>query len=142
VSAGERFADAGARLLAAECLAEAVEAFRARGRPASARSAAGTARRYLTECGVRPRTPALHALDGMPWLTEREHSVALLAVEGHSNREIADQLTVSVRTVESHLQRVYDKTGVRGRDELARMLDGSGDPGRPAGRSPLPAVVS
>ena len=57
-------------------------------------------------------------------LTSSERSVADLAVAGRSNREIADQLVVSVRTVESHLASAYRKLGVRSRVQLA---DGPGD---------------
>jgi len=45
--------------------------------------------------------------------------VALLVVQGGSNREAADQLYLSVRTVEVHLGRVFRKLGVRSRVELA-----------------------
>jgi len=55
-------------------------------------------------------------------LTRRENEVARLAGGGLSNREIADELVVSVRTVENHLQRAYDKLGISGRDELAATL--------------------
>jgi len=51
-------------------------------------------------------------------LTERELDVALLVVQGASNREVADQLYLSVRTVEVHLGRVFRKLGVRSRVEL------------------------
>ncbi|MFD4993128.1 response regulator transcription factor, partial [Cellulosimicrobium cellulans] len=51
-------------------------------------------------------------------LTERELDVALLVVQGASNREAADQLYLSVRTVEVHLGRVFRKLGVRSRVEL------------------------
>ncbi|KAJ8143269.1 hypothetical protein OY671_003587 [Metschnikowia pulcherrima] len=51
-------------------------------------------------------------------LTERELDVALLVVQGASNREAADQLYSSVRTVEVHLGRVFRKLGVRSRVEL------------------------
>lgn len=51
-------------------------------------------------------------------LTARELEVAMLVVEGESNRDIADALHVSVRTVEVHLGRVFVKLGVRTRVEL------------------------
>ena len=54
-------------------------------------------------------------------LTEREREVAALAVLGFGNRAIADSLVVSRRTVENHLQHVYDKLGVAGRHELAAV---------------------
>lgn len=55
-------------------------------------------------------------------LTEMERRVAELVVEGHTNREAAAILFVSVRTVESNLTRVYGKLGIRSRTELTRRL--------------------
>ena len=55
-------------------------------------------------------------------LTETERRIAELAASGRSNREIAGQLFVSERTVESNLTRAYRKLGVRSRTELARRL--------------------
>lgn len=52
-------------------------------------------------------------------LTPTEQQVADLAAHGRSNREIAAELLVSVRTVESNLTRIYRKLGVRSRTELA-----------------------
>jgi DNA-binding CsgD family transcriptional regulator/exonuclease VII small subunit len=60
-------------------------------------------------------------------LTASERSVADLAAAGRSNREIADQLVVSVRTVESHLASAYRKLGVRSRVQLAGALAGSSE---------------
>ena len=54
-------------------------------------------------------------------LTARELEVAMLVVEGTSNRDIADALHVSVRTVEVHLGRVFVKLAVRTRVELTVM---------------------
>jgi DNA-binding CsgD family transcriptional regulator len=51
-------------------------------------------------------------------LTERELQVAMLVVEGASNKEIAERLSVSVRTVEVHVGRVFVKLGVHNRVEL------------------------
>ncbi|PJI95083.1 regulatory LuxR family protein [Luteimicrobium subarcticum] len=61
-------------------------------------------------------------------LTDRELDVALLVVEGASNREVAETLFVSVRTVEVHLGRVFRKLGVRSRLELT-VLAHRGGPG-------------
>jgi DNA-binding NarL/FixJ family response regulator len=55
-------------------------------------------------------------------LTETERRIAQLAADGRSNREIAGELFVSERTVESNLTRAYRKLGVRSRTELARKL--------------------
>jgi len=58
-------------------------------------------------------------LDG---LTERERDVMRLVVEGLPNKLVADQLDISVRTVEVHRARVFDKMGVRSAVELANLL--------------------
>lgn len=57
-----------------------------------------------------PRTP----------LTPREDEVVKLIAEGHSSREIARALTISVRTVERHRENVLQKLGMRDRTELTR----------------------
>ncbi|MBA4262247.1 MAG: DNA-binding response regulator [Comamonadaceae bacterium] len=55
-------------------------------------------------------------------LTERERDVMRLVVEGLPNKLVADQLHISVRTVEVHRSRVFDKMGVRSAVELANAL--------------------
>jgi DNA-binding CsgD family transcriptional regulator/Tfp pilus assembly protein PilF len=56
-------------------------------------------------------------------LTAAEVRVAILAAGGMSNREIADQLWLSVNTVETHLRHVYAKLGIGSRRELAQLAD-------------------
>jgi two-component system, LuxR family, response regulator DctR len=55
-------------------------------------------------------------------LTERERDVMRLVVEGLPNKLIADQLDISVRTVEVHRSRVFDKMEVKSAVELANLL--------------------
>ena len=55
-------------------------------------------------------------------LTERERSVMRLVTEGLPNKLIADQLDISVRTVEVHRARVFDKMDVKSAVELANLL--------------------
>jgi two-component system, LuxR family, response regulator DctR len=55
-------------------------------------------------------------------LTDRERDVMRLVVEGLPNKLIADQLAISVRTVEVHRARVFDKMGVKSAVELANLL--------------------
>ncbi len=55
-------------------------------------------------------------------LTERERDVLRLVVQGLPNKLIADQLDISVRTVEVHRARVFDKMGVKSAVELANLL--------------------
>lgn len=57
-------------------------------------------------------------------LTERERKVMRLVVEGLPNKLIADQLDISVRTVEVHRARVFDKMEVKSAVELANLLRG------------------
>jgi DNA-binding CsgD family transcriptional regulator len=60
----------------------------------------------------RPRTPP----SGYPGgLTAREGEVLVLITEGRSNQEIADELWLSVRTVERHINKLYAKIDARGR---------------------------
>jgi DNA-binding CsgD family transcriptional regulator len=73
--------------------------------------------RLLGEAVVAPAMPARSALSAA------EIRVTDLAVEGLSNREIADRLYLSPRTVGAHLYTVFRKLGVGGRDELAAALD-------------------
>jgi two-component system response regulator DctR len=55
-------------------------------------------------------------------LTERERAVMDLVVAGLPNKLVADQLNISVRTVEVHRSRVFDKMGVKSAVELANAL--------------------
>ncbi len=65
---------------------------------------------------VSPRRSALREFGG---LTDREQEVARLIAQGRSNREIADALVVTVRTVEAHITRILDKLGFKSRTEIA-----------------------
>lgn len=55
--------------------------------------------------------------DGAEQITERELAVLKLAAQGHSNRDIAHQLGISVRTAQTHLSNVFNKMGVGSRTE-------------------------
>ncbi|MGB8254662.1 MAG: helix-turn-helix transcriptional regulator, partial [Pseudonocardiaceae bacterium] len=68
--------------------------------------------------------PALAALTTPLPLTQREREIVTLAASGLSNRQIADRLVVSVRTVEGHLYRACAKLGASDRAELAALLRG------------------
>src|ERR1041384_6586786 len=54
-------------------------------------------------------------------LSRREVEVLRLVAQGHTNQEVADQLAVSVKTIETHRKRLSDKLGLRGRAELFRF---------------------
>ena len=79
------------------------------------------ARSELKAAGVRPRRSAVSGPDA---LTPSERRVAELAAAGSSNRDIAQALFVTVRTVELHLTHVYAKLGIRARGEIAQALRG------------------
>jgi DNA-binding CsgD family transcriptional regulator len=77
------------------------------------------ARDELGAAGARPRRTAM---SGKEALSPRERQVADLAAEGRSNREIAETLFVTVKTVEWHLRHAYEKLGVSSRSGLASAL--------------------
>ncbi len=117
--AGE-FAELGAQALAADARAQAAEAHRGAGHRRQASASAASAA-SLARSGGGIRTPALEGL--MPYtLTVREREVATLASQGVSNQEIARRLVLSVRTVETHLARAYDKLGINSRGALREAL--------------------
>lgn len=63
-----------------------------------------------------PRQAAKHAFDG---LTEREREIAASVTQGKSNRGIANELFVSERTVEKHIERIMAKLGANSRAQIA-----------------------
>jgi len=73
----------------------------------------------LRAAGSRPRRPAVRGVDA---LSPQERRIASLATEGLSNREIAEALFLTRRTVEMHLTGAYRKLGVAGRGELTDAL--------------------
>jgi DNA-binding CsgD family transcriptional regulator len=81
---------------------------------------ADRARTELYAAGGRPRRDALTGPDS---LTPSERRVAELAAEGHGNREIAQALYVTPRTVEFHLTSVYRKLGITARAGLSDVLE-------------------
>jgi DNA-binding CsgD family transcriptional regulator len=116
---------AGARTRARECLRESLDLGHALGGLALA----GRARQELVAAGGRPRRDAISGRDA---LTPSELRVAQLAADGHTNRQIAQALFVTQRTVENHLTSTYGKLGISSRPELPAALAGS--PRRSAAR--------
>jgi tetratricopeptide (TPR) repeat protein len=80
---------------------------------------AAQAREELVTAGARPRRDALRGRDA---LTASELRTAQLAADGRTNREIAQALFVSLRTVETHLTHTYQKLVIQSRDELPGAL--------------------
>ncbi|MEU2062440.1 LuxR C-terminal-related transcriptional regulator [Streptomyces sp. NPDC013455] len=116
-------ADAGAHLYAAEGYAELARLQRRAGRERAATASTVTARALLRHCGD-VITPALHFLGDPAALSSRERTVARLAAEGLTDKEIAQRLVVSPRTVSNTLYRVYQKVGASDRRDLRRLLSG------------------
>lgn len=117
----QEFEAIGAWLVAAEASAAAAVVRRRAGEPRRAASAELRAADLARRC-EGAITPALRAIQTQAMLSSREIEVAALAAAGLSNREIAGRLSVSVRTAENHLQRVYEKLGVARRAELGEAL--------------------
>ncbi len=86
-----------------------------------ARSLADFAKTELYAAGGRPRRDAL---SGPESLTPSERRVADLAAQGHSNRDIAQTLYVTPKTIEVHLTSIYRKLGISARTALADALAG------------------
>ena len=85
------------------------------------RSTACRARAKLRATGARPRRAWR---TGAEALTPGELRVVRLAAEGRTNREIAHELYVTLKTVEGHLSRAYTKLGIAGRAQLPEALGG------------------
>ena len=85
-----------------------------------ARRIAARAREELVAAGAKPRRDATTGRDA---LTAAELRVTRLAAEGLSNREIAQALFVTIRTVTTHLGHVYQKLEISGREQLPSALE-------------------
>ena len=76
----------------------------------------------LSQEHLKTRTQQVFLQSRLSELTERERDVMRLVVEGLPNKLIADQLDISVRTVEVHRSRVFDKMEVKSAVELANLM--------------------
>ena len=125
------FEAVGADLVAAEVWRSSSNLARRSGRGVTAADAGRRSDALLGRCG-RPWSPVLARPEpaGEP-LTDREIEVATHAARGRTSPEIAEALHLSVRTVDTHLSRVYRKLQIRGRRELAAALGITTPAGRP-----------
>jgi DNA-binding NarL/FixJ family response regulator len=109
------YGECGANYDAAHARLELGRALRTQGRTAEAADAEEAARRTLHALGSpAPEPEPEHQL-----LTAREREVLRLLAGGSSNAAIAQELVLSVRTVERHVENIYDKIGVSGRTARA-----------------------
>ena len=105
---------------AIDAAAHAALTYRRHDKRGSALGCSTRADALAAQCGAV--TPALRQAGETLPLTEREAGIVRLIGHGLSNRAIAERLTLSVRTVESHIYRAMMKTGTASRDELATLL--------------------
>jgi ATP/maltotriose-dependent transcriptional regulator MalT len=141
------------RTLAGRALAEAGEKERAVAelqRAAAALDRCGATRyrqraeRELGRLGHRPHRRSRPGTSGGPAiesLTEREREVARLVVDRRTNPEIAAQLFLSQKTVETHLRNIFNKLGVADRVALARTVERAYPKPTPPTRGSPPASM-
>lgn len=110
----------GFGLLAAEAATRAATFHTSAGNHRSARVMERKIREF--ECATPVSTGSARGSNAAVVLTQRERDVAILAGGGAKSRDIADRLGVSVRTVEGHIYRIYEKLDIRSRDELRDRL--------------------
>lgn len=110
-SYGQLLRRAGRRRLADTALHQARDAF-------ASLDASVEVSRCDMELRISSSKPRRDARD-LPDLTPQEQTVATLVASGRSNRDVASELFLSVKTVQYHLTRIYAKLGVRSRAELA-----------------------
>jgi DNA-binding CsgD family transcriptional regulator len=115
------FEAAGLVLSAADSAAQAVPLHDRAGERSKSAASSARALRLAAQCGGAA-TPAIRSAARPLPVSAREREVAGLVAAGLSNREIADQLTVSVRTVEGHIYRACIKLDAADRDELAKIV--------------------
>jgi DNA-binding CsgD family transcriptional regulator/tetratricopeptide (TPR) repeat protein len=121
--AGLAYGEAGEREAGRERLRAAAEIFAACG----ARNLHAQTLREQRRLGVRVAASSRTAGAGGPHgLSPRELEIAELVVQGHTNQQIAEKLFLSVRTVETHLSRVFAKLGVTSRVGVVTALNPRG----------------
>lgn len=97
------------------------------------------AREELIAAGAKPRR---ERISGVQALTASEFRVAELAAQGLTNRQIAQALFITMRTVSAHLGHAYAKLDISDRAELAAALSGQRAAGEPSPSSSAGARVS
>ncbi|MDO3635823.1 response regulator transcription factor, partial [Mycolicibacterium arseniciresistens] len=102
------------------CAAQAAVAYTRSGQSRRGKYAATLAAQIADDCGGLC-TPALRNPAGQP-LTPRQREIVELVCADLSNKEIADRLVMSVRSVEGHIYRACQRVGASSREELARIL--------------------
>lgn len=117
------FENIGLLLSAADAAAQAVPIHDHAGRRRLSAQAAARALDHAARCDGAT-TPAIQAAAHPLPITDREREITALIARGLSNREIAERLCVSVRTVEGHIYRACTKLDAADRDQLAALIWG------------------
>jgi DNA-binding NarL/FixJ family response regulator len=123
VDASRQYEAFGDRIAAADAAAQAVVAYQNAGLRGAASSASATAQRLAAEC-QGAQTPALRAAATPQRFTARQSEIISLAAQGLSNKEVAERLVMSVRSVEGHLFRASQRVGANNREQLIAILRG------------------
>ena len=120
VASGD-FEAMGDALAAADAAAQAATSHRRAGNRGSALTASARAHKIAKDCGDAV-SPALAAARVPLPFTRREHEIATLLSRGLSNRDIAEAMSLSIRTVEGHICQASTKAGVTSRTELSDLV--------------------
>jgi DNA-binding CsgD family transcriptional regulator/tetratricopeptide (TPR) repeat protein len=117
----EEFEELGDLVAAVDAASHACTTFRHSDLRGSALGCSTRAEALAQQCGG-VSTPALREVSEPLPLTSREREIARLLGSGLTTRDVADRLCLSARTVEGHVYKAMNKTGVSSRDELLRLL--------------------
>ncbi|SEH49326.1 regulatory protein, luxR family [Mycolicibacterium rutilum] len=123
LDASRRYEAFGDRIAAADAAAQAVTVYRDAGLRGAAMTASAVAERLAAECGGA-LTPALSVVSRPQPFTARQREIISLAAQGLSNKEIAERLTMSIRSIEGHLFRASQRVGANSREQLIAILQG------------------
>ena len=119
-AAAGQFADLGALAFAADAWAQAASAHSRRGD--RGKKFESSTRAHALACHCELHTPAVESAACPLPFSGRERQIVMLVAAGLSNRQIADQLVISVRTVEGHLYRLFAKLGINTREQLICLM--------------------
>ena len=120
-AASAEFEAMGDRLAAADAAAQAASSHRLAGRRGSSLTSSARAHQLAKDCGGAV-SPALGAAQVPLPFTRREHEIAKLVSDGLTNKQIAEAISLSVRTVEYHVYQASTKAGVSSRSELSVLV--------------------
>jgi ATP/maltotriose-dependent transcriptional regulator MalT len=121
-SAAGAFEAIGSFMVAAELWAAVATSRQREGFRAKASQATRSSALMATRCEGARTHPLGWVADPVP-LSRREREIAILAMQGATNAQIAAELSVSIRTVETHLYHAFAKLGVAERSQLSDALD-------------------